>query len=659
MSDSVAWEIVLVRSWRKIALTFAAALALASVAWQATHPAFIYDFILHADAVSGDAARARFALLPLAGIAAAVAALLSARVLQKTRAGRVDWPLHREILLTSLMALPLLTAPSVEFDHALFTAVLIVALGLALAHAVARELEPMSTPGSSLPTLTERQALGLVTLGYVVFVAVIGFLAYWRFITFHAEVCDASWEIGSIAGMLRHGIPTNSIGAWMYDGKPLPAPYFNNHVPLVEYLFVPFYAVVRNLRVLFWLQAAFMGSGAFGSYLIGRRWLGGRGAGVLAAALYLLNPSVQCFCLHDIHANVLIIPAIVLAVGFMEAERPRLACAFALLAALSREEAPLYAAGLALFWMFSGPGRQEDRRRFRIGLALLVTSLALEAFFVGFLMPHFGGQPRQDHFNLYFDGNRNLASLLGALVLDPLGAAFASTTEAKLDYAAISLVWMGGLALLGWRAAWLALPALLLQIPAGDVGFFTLGMNYSAPIVPAMVLMGLAALRRLWTRSGATFASRAGLVAYVLTTALLANYLYGNIASKTYKFEYGQSPYRRQNQRNWHDAVAYIDALPPFGEAEKALWQVVRHVPYDGPILTSWIVNPQLSDHDVALAYGFSGGHPPAEERVRYIVIDKLPAMMTATEGDLRRLRADPRWGVRYENASGVIFERR
>ncbi len=649
----VAWEIALVRGWRKIALTFAAALALASVAWQATHAAFIYDFILHADAVSVDAARARFALLPLAGIAAAVAALLSVRVLLQTRAGRIDWPLHREILLTSLMALPLLTAPSVEFDHALFTAVLIVALGLALAHAVARELEPST--GSSLPSLTERQALGLVTLGYVVFVAVIGFIAYWRFITFHAEVCDATWEIGAVAGILRHGIPTASIAAWLYDGKTLPAPYFNDHVPLVDYLFVPFYAVYRDPRILFWVQAAFMGSGAFGSYLIGRRWLGGRGAGVLAAALYLLNPSVQCFCLHDIHANVLIIPALVLAVGFMEADRPRLAGAFALLSAMCREEAPIYAAGLALYWMFSG----EDRRRFRIGLALLVASLALEAFFVGFLMPHFGGQPRQDHFNLYFDGNRTLPSLLGALVLDPLGAAFASTTEAKLDYAAISVIGMGGLALFGWRAAWFALPALLLQIPAGDVGFFTLGMNYSAPIVPAMVLMGLAGLRGFWTKTGATFASRAGLVAYVLTTALLANYLYGNIASKTYKFEYGQSPYRRQNQRNWHDAVAYVEALPPFGEAEKALWQVVRHVPNDGPILTSWIVNPQLADHDVTFVYNYSGGHPPAEERVRYIVIDKLPAMETATERDLQRLRRDPRWSVRYENASGVIFERR
>ncbi len=34
----VPWEIALVRAWRKLAVTLAAALAVASVIWQFTHP---------------------------------------------------------------------------------------------------------------------------------------------------------------------------------------------------------------------------------------------------------------------------------------------------------------------------------------------------------------------------------------------------------------------------------------------------------------------------------------------------------------------------------------------------------------------------------------------------------------------------------------------
>ncbi|HVR04238.1 MAG TPA: DUF2079 domain-containing protein, partial [Polyangia bacterium] len=405
--------------------------------------------------------------------------------------------------------------------------------------------------------------------------------------------------------------------------------------------------------------AAFMGSGTFGAYLIGRKWLNGREGGVLAAWLYVLNPNVQCYCLHDIHANVLIIPALLLAVGFMEAGHTRIATAFAVLTALCREEAPVFAACIGLYWMLSG----EERRRFGYGAAILVLSVALEIFFSAFVMRHFGGEPRLDHFNLFFDGRRSTGSMLGALALNPLGAAFASTSEIKLEYLAISLVWMGGLALVGWRAGWFALPAVLLLVPASDPGFFCLGMNYSAPLVPAALMMGLAGLRRLWTREAASREAnrtnhlRVG--AYVLATALLGNYLYGNIASKSYKLEYGQKPFRRENQRDYRDVLGYLDALPPFGAAEHALWDVIHRVPRGAPVLTTWSINPQLSDRDVALSFGYSGGHPAPEDRVRYVVIDKLPVFQLASEPHLLRFRNDPRWEVFYENLAGVIFERR
>ena len=58
-----------------------------------------------------------------------------------------------------------------------------------------------------------------------VFVGVVGFLAYWRLITFHAQPYDFSWEMNAVAGILRHGIPTISVGAdSYYPSSALPAP---------------------------------------------------------------------------------------------------------------------------------------------------------------------------------------------------------------------------------------------------------------------------------------------------------------------------------------------------------------------------------------------------------------------------------------------------
>jgi uncharacterized membrane protein len=648
-STLVAWEIALQRSWRKVVLTFLSGLSLAAVVWQVTHPEHVYDFVFQPGTISAAANKARRELLPLVAVAAVLAAMVSVRLLKRARHGALDWPIHREVLLTSLMGLPLLVTPSVEFDHPVFTALVVSLIGLAIALAARGELESVAT----FTDLSPRQAWLAVFIGFFVFLSVIGFISYWRYITFHAEVCDMSWEVGAVHGILNHGVPTVSVAAWLYDGKPLPQPYFNNHVPFVDYLFVPFYAIYKDARTLLWVQAGFMGAGAFGAHMIGRRWLKTQIGGVLFAWLYVLNPSVQSFCLHDVHANVLIIPALMLAVGFMEAGRAKTALAFALLAAVCREEAPLYAAGIGLYWMLG----KEDRLRFRYGLGVLLTSVALVAFFSLYLMPAFGGKPRWEHFSLFFDNRHSAGSMIGALVLNPMGAAFNAMQDIKFDYLAISLVPAGGLALFGWKAGWFLIPAFFLLLSSNDPAFYCLGMNYSAPLVPGAVMMGLAGVRRFLQAPGAPVTRRAGVVAYVLATALFANYLYGNIASKSYKFEYGNSPLRRQNQRDYRDILGYIDALPPYGPAQKALWEVIRRVPEKAPVLTSWAINPQLSERDVALVFTYSSGSPPPERRVHYIVIDKLPALQTPNEQEILRLRADPRWRVIFENESGVIFE--
>ena len=532
-----------------------------------------------------------------------------------------------------------------------------IAFSAALAWAVWREagwreLGKLAPPRD----LTRKEATWLVAAAMVLFAGTLGFIAYWRFITFHAQVCDSSWETNSVWGIIHHGIPTISVAAWFWDGQPLPAPYFKDHVPFIDYLFAPFFAVAPSGATLAVMQAVFMATGAVGAYLIGRRWLGSRWAGVLAAWLYVLNPNVQSLCLHDVHPNVLVIPTLMLAVGLMEAKRPWAAFTFGVLAAICHEETPLYVAALGLFWMLSG----EDRRRFRFGLGTCALAGGLIVLFSAVLMPHFGGQPRWDHFNLFFDDRRSSASIVGALVLNPLASALAAASDVKVDYLAMTLIPLGALTLFGWKAAWFALPALMLMVPANSAGFFCPGMNYSTPLVPVAMFMAFAGLRRLWNRpSSAPPGRRLALVVYVISTALLGNYLYGNIASKTFKLEYGFHPLRRQNQYNYRTMMGYMDALPPFGPVERDLWDVIRHVPPRVPVLTSWAINPQLANRDISLTFGYSGGTPAPENRVDTIVIDKLPASETGSEIHIDHFRKDPRWRVSYENSAGVIFERK
>jgi hypothetical protein len=184
-------------------------------------------------------------------------------------------------------------------------------------------------------------------------------------------------------------------------------------------------------------------------------------------------------------------------------------------------------------------------------------------------------------------------------------------------------------------------------------------MNYSTPLVPAVLLMSLAGLRRWWGKTSTGGRGlRVGLVVYAISTALLGNYLYGNIASKTFKLEYGFYPLRRQNQYNYRAMMGYMDALPRFGPVERDLWDVIDHVPPRVPVLASWAINPQLAARDISLTFGYSGGTPPPEERVDYVVIDKLPSSETGSEQHIAYFRKNPLWSVSYENSGGVIFKR-
>ncbi|HEY0711651.1 MAG TPA: DUF2079 domain-containing protein, partial [Polyangia bacterium] len=547
-----------------------------------------------------------------------------------------------------------------EFANPYLAGTMTVALSAAVAFAVAKHLAAVKDRRWRAWDLSRRHAWMLTFAAWGTFILVIGFLSHWRQITFHAEPYDTSWETNAVWGITRHGIPTISIGAdAFYKTQRLPAPYFDAHVPLSYYLYAPFYALWSDTRLLVWLQAVWMGAGSLGAYLIGRRWLRREWAGVVFAWVYVLNPEIQGLCLHDIHANILAIPTVVLAAGLMEAGRARWATVAAIVAAMCREETAVYSACLGLFWLFGG----RDRVRVRCGLIVLVASAIVLALITQVLMPAFGGRPRWEHFHLFFRGV-GISSVIGSFALNPWGALVSATETNKIEFFWISLVPVGFLALRGLRAGWFALVSLALLVAAGNPSFFTPGMNYSAPIGLTVVMMAFmgarAQLLGLRNRTLTLLSvNRVALMAYLATATLVGNWLWGNVLAKGFQFEYGQAPYRRASQYNYRGRMGSVATLPPYGQRERDLWEVIRRVPAGAPIATSWSINPQLSSRDVAVILPYMAETNPPESAPKYVVIDKLPPIMETPEKWWLRFRRDPKWRVYYENRQGVIFERK
>jgi hypothetical protein len=453
-----------------------------------------------------------------------------------------------------------------------------------------------------------------------------------------------------------------------YPGRLLPANYADLHTPWIYYLYAPFYAVYQDGRTLLWLQAAVIGAGAFGVNLLGRAWLRSNWMGAAFGLVYLLYPHVQIFCLHDVHANYIAIPLLLVALGLMQARRPRWAFAFAFLVAICREETAVYAATAGLYWALSpsdrafAAGRAWSRTRRRVGWLTLAMAVTVLFLITNVVMVAAGGKPRYSHFSFYFD-SVSIGSMLKSYVLNPLGAVQLALNPMRLEFFWLSLLPVGFLALFGWRAAFFLLIPIGLLIPAVSHNFWAAGINYSAPIVAPAIIMALmgareALLFRLRLGERRLTPQRLGLGVFALVAAGFSSVLYGNLFGKTYKLEFGSVPYRQANELDYIGELGIVTRLPPYGERERQLWELIHRLPDGVPISTSWRLNPQLSNREVSVLYPDLGEGRPAENLVKYVIIDRLPPTTYQTEAWELEMRKRRDFRVVDENRWGVVFAR-
>jgi uncharacterized membrane protein len=657
-SRLLPWPETLSRLWAPALLIVTGWSFALSALWQLRYLPQVYDLVLRAEDGGARAthAKSRELAAKLLVVALLGAGLHVAFVFRQIRLKTYRRAPYGYWLAIASVCLPVLFLPVFEYEHAFLAGVSVLVLALAVAYVGASFARDRKFV---MPEPSPRAAWVLVCAAFALFVAVVGFLSHRRASAFYAHPYDYSWELNAVAGILRHGIPTISTGAdSYYPGKHLPAPYFNLHAPLIYYAYAPLYGLWRDPRTVLWLQAALMGSGAFGAYLAGRRWFLHRGLAVLAAFAYVLNPQIQSYCLHDIHANILAIPLMLLAVGFMEAKRPRLAIAMALLVAICREETGIYAASVGLFWLLGRP----DRVRFRAGLITVAASATIYVLMTAVLMPAFGGEPRMGrHFSLFFD-SAGPGGFVRVLLLNPLGVFSSMLSPIRTEYAWLSFIPMGLVALLGGRAAWFLLPTLPLLLASGNPDFYSNGINYGAPITPPAILMGMMGIRSLLLSSRLRQIWGQGrqlpILLFVGSSALACNILYGNIASKTYKLEYGNHPVR-ENEYRYHGNLSCLSQVPSFGARERGIWAAIDHIPPDVPIATSWLLNPPLSTRDIAFVYPYLGQQGEPAQRAQYVIIDKLPPMIEPTDRYIEELHRDPGWQVAYENPYAALFKRR
>jgi uncharacterized membrane protein len=318
-------ETAVPRLVRALPLPLLAAWATGYALWALTHrhilPLSLTNTVLPADRKIG---------LVFVGVSVAVACALMIgwRVYRRLRpAAPVARPYGGARALLGLpLAFPFAVAaftPAVEAKYPIATALSIITAAVCfmaflygLAAFERRGAVPKETPTSPsewlqrLAKLAPVLALGILWAAYAV-----GFsYASTRIIE---ALNTPLWDLGIYDNLLFHTSHGDILGSSIVKGNT----HTTSHVDPIIIILSLFYRLHPDIHFLLVVQSLWCGAGVIPAYLLGKRHLESRWAGVAVAAVYALQPALHGANLNSFHSLTLIVPPVLFAWYFIDSGR--------------------------------------------------------------------------------------------------------------------------------------------------------------------------------------------------------------------------------------------------------------------------------------------------------------------------------------------------
>jgi uncharacterized membrane protein len=390
------------------------------------------------------------------------------------------------------------------------------------------------------------------------------------------------------------------------------------HVDPVLMLFAPLWWVWPSPDLLLVAQAVAIALGALPVYWLARKHLGSQRAGLGFVLAYLLYPPTTWLALNEFHPGGLAMPALLFAFWYLDEDRLAPFAAFALLAAICREDVPLVLAGFGVWYALA-------RGRRAVGAAIAATGVTWTAIAVGIVIPHFGAGQNT------FSGRYSEAR---AALHDPPALLRLTFDHGGVHYLLDLLLPLAGLCLLA-PVVLAAVPALLLNLLSATPTQTSIHFHYTAAEIPPLIaaaVLGGARLRGRWPLPVATIA---------LVAALAGNYVLGAIPVWS-ELPGGETLQARAAVVTAHDRVAA---------------RALTLIPPDAVVSATNSLGAHLSARRRVLSFPFiQDATWVAVDESRPGYADRLAPLPTAAQ--VVWLRRNPAWRLVFERNAVLVFHR-
>jgi uncharacterized membrane protein len=401
--------------------------------------------------------------------------------------------------------------------------------------------------------------------------------------------------------------------------------------PIVAAL-VPLWWVWPHPSALLLAQAVAVALGAVPIFRLARRRLGSAHAGLGLALVYLLYPPTQWLVLDDIHPVAFATPLLLTAWDFLDEGRLLPFAAAAGAACLTKEHIGLVVAMMGVWYALA-----KGERRAGAVIALIAAGVAVVAITI--VVPHFapgGGSPFADR---YADIGGTPGGILDTTVHRP-GTIVASATERRdLDYLVALLAPLAGLPLLAPLALIVALPELATNVLSGTVTQTSIHFHYTAATIAALMVATIFGVAHVQSWLGRR--------AELIPRALVVVTLIAGVAEGPNPL-WSHVPFGEDLAADDHVVTAHDRA------AERAL----RLVPGGAAVSASNTLGAHLSARRRIFSFPLLGEADwVAVDTTRLSYLDAVDGGARARDA-LRRLRADRRWRVAFDEDGILLLQR-
>jgi uncharacterized membrane protein len=412
------------------------------------------------------------------------------------------------------------------------------------------------------------------------------------------------------------------------DGRPLEVTNLQgeqvsrlaSHVDPLLAAFAPLWLVWPSPSLLLVAQAGVVAVGAVPVFWLAHKHLDSGFAAAGFALAYLLYPPVQWLTLDDFHAVALACPLLLFAFWYLAEDRLGSFSAFAVAAALAKEEIGLVVAAMGVWYAFS--------RRARVGAAIAALGTAWSIVAIAIVIPA-AGDDGSDFYGRYEEVGGSPLGILEKAFTEPGRLVEVAFDERGVEYLAELLLPLAAFPLLAPAVLLVALPELAINLLSSTVTQTSIHFHYTAGVVPGLVVASVLGAARS-ARGRPALPVPLGILAG--GTALVATILLGPVPDRV--GDYG---------RTEHDRIA-AEALDV--------------IPANDPVSAMNTLGAHLSERRRVLSY-------PVVEEARWIAVDdRRPSLgdrLNPPEAPARiaALRRNPTWQIVFDRDGILVLRRR